>query len=71
MIPSIKNKFPPASILNIALIVPGEGDQTELTPALIDTGSDFTLVPEKWLRSRPASWNAARADFSWIGPAWL
>jgi len=31
-----------------------------LAPALIDTGSDFTLVPEKWLRgldaprSRPA-----------------
>ena len=60
MIAYIKNKFPPAPILNIALSVPGEGAQTELTPALIDTGSDFTLVPEKWLqsidapRSRPA-----------------
>ena len=44
MIAYIKNKFPPAPILNIALSVPGEGAQTELTPALIDTGSDFTLL---------------------------
>lgn len=60
MFPYAKTKFPPFPILNIALSVPSEGAQTELTPALIDTGSDFTLVPEKWLqeidapRSRPA-----------------
>jgi hypothetical protein len=60
MIPYAKTKFPPFPILNIAFSVPGEGPQTELTPALIDTGSDFTLIPEKWLqeidapRSRPA-----------------
>ena len=60
MIAYANSKFPPAPILNIALSAPGEGAQTELAPALIDTGSDFTLVPEKWLRgldaprSRPA-----------------
>lgn len=60
MIAYATSKFPPAPILNIALSAPGEGAQTELAPALIDTGSDFTLVPEKWLRgldaprSRPA-----------------
>ena len=60
MIPYATSKFPPIPILNISLSVPGEGAQTELAPALIDTGSDFTLVPEKWLqgidapRSRPA-----------------
>ncbi|MEZ4866271.1 MAG: hypothetical protein R3C14_33445 [Caldilineaceae bacterium] len=60
MIPYATSKFPPTPILNIALSAPGEGAQTALIPALIDTGSDFTLVPEKWLRdidaprSRPA-----------------
>jgi predicted aspartyl protease len=51
MISYAKSKFPPVPVLNIALSVPGEGAQTELTPALIDTGSDFTLVPEKWLQA--------------------
>ena len=60
MIPYANSKFPPVPILNIALSAPGEAAQTEMAPALIDTGSDFTLVPEKWLqgldvpRSRPA-----------------
>lgn len=60
MIPYAQNKFPPIPILHIALSAPGESDQSPLAPALIDTGSDFTLVPEKWLRdldaprSRPA-----------------
>jgi hypothetical protein len=60
MIAYAKSKFPPIPILKISLSVPGEGAQTDLSPALIDTGSDFTLVPEKWLqdidapRSRPA-----------------
>jgi hypothetical protein len=60
MIPYAKSKFPPAPVLTIALSAPGEGPQTGLASALIDTGSDFTLVPEKWLqnldapRSRPA-----------------
>ena len=60
MIPYANSKFSPVPILNISLSVPGEGAQTEVAPALIDTGSDFTLVPEKWLqgidapRSRPA-----------------
>jgi hypothetical protein len=70
MIPYAKNKFPPVPILNISFSAPGETAQTELAPALIDTGSDFTLVPEKWLRgidaprSRPAQvrglWSAYR-----------
>lgn len=60
MIPYANSKFPPVPILNIALSAPGEAAQTEVAPALIDTSSDFTLVPEKWLhgldipRSRPA-----------------
>ena len=60
MIPYSKGKFPPIPILNISLSAPGEPAPIELAPALIDTGSDFTLVPEKWLhgldapRSRPA-----------------
>jgi hypothetical protein len=60
MISYANSKFPPVPILNIALSSPGEAVQTEVASALIDTGSDFTLVPEKWLqgldapRSRPA-----------------
>jgi hypothetical protein len=60
MIAYAKSKSPPIPVLKISLSVPGEGAQTDLSPALIDTGSDFTLVPEKWLqdidapRSRPA-----------------
>ncbi len=70
MIAYATNKFPPVPILHISLSAPGESAQTELAPALIDTGSDFTLVPEKWLRdldaprSRPARvrglWSAYR-----------
>lgn len=60
MIPYATSKVPPTPILYISLSAPGEGAQTALAPALIDTGSDFSLVPEKWLwgidapRSRPA-----------------
>jgi hypothetical protein len=72
MIPYVTSKFPPAPILTIALSAPGEGPQTGLASALIDTGLDFTLVPEKWLqnldapRSRPARvrglWSAYQGD---------
>ena len=47
-------------MLQIQLSSPEEPTQTEIRPALIDTGSDFSLVPRRWLleidapRSRPA-----------------
>ena len=55
-----QDKFPPAPILSIQLSAPEESPQTEFLPALVDTGSDFTLVPQHWLLqidapySRPA-----------------
>jgi hypothetical protein len=42
-------KFPPAPTLNIKLSPPREAAQTDIMPALIDTGGDFTLVPLSWL----------------------
>ena len=43
------HKFPPAPILYLRLGFPSEGAGTEKMPALIDTGSDFTLVPLRYL----------------------
>ena len=60
MIAYSNKKYPPVPILHIQLSVPGESSKTEMLPALIDTGFDFSLIPEKWLyeidapRSRPA-----------------
>jgi hypothetical protein len=54
------DKFPPAPVLDIQLSAPEESPQTEIISALVDTGSDFTLVPWRWLlqldapASRPA-----------------
>jgi len=44
-----QEKFPPAPILEISLSQPLERAQTELLPALIDTGADFTMVALHWL----------------------
>jgi len=42
-------KFPPAPVLSIQLSSPGESAQTKIYQALIDTGGDFTTVPQDWL----------------------
>lgn len=43
------NKFPPAPTLHLRLSFPGEHAATNEVAALIDTGSDFTLVPLQYL----------------------
>ena len=43
------DKFPPAPILNIRLSFPEEAAKGDEISALIDTGSDFTLVPLRYL----------------------
>ena len=48
-IPFDDHKFPPAPILPIHLSIPGEPATTNEYDALIDTGSDFTLVPLRYL----------------------
>lgn len=42
-------KIPPVPILNIKLSPPSEAAKTESLSAMVDTGSDFTLVPLSWL----------------------
>ncbi len=42
-------KVPPAPVLEIRLSPPCESARTNVLPALIDTGADFTLVPLRWL----------------------
>lgn len=42
-------KIPPVPILNVKLSPPREASKTDLLPAMIDTGGDFTLVPLSWL----------------------
>jgi predicted aspartyl protease len=55
-----RNKFPPAPVLDIRFSAPREPAEAQVYPALIDTGSDFTLVPLDMLKqidapeSRPA-----------------
>jgi predicted aspartyl protease len=47
--PFSTDKFPPAPILNIRLSFPGESASAAVYPALVDTGSDFTIVPLQYL----------------------
>ena len=42
-------KIPPAPLLDIQLSPPGESASMNPSPALIDTGSDFTLAPLSYL----------------------
>lgn len=48
-IPFSSDKFPPAPVLTLQLSIPQEAPHPELLSALIDTDSDFTLVPLRWL----------------------
>lgn len=63
-----QDKFPPAPILSVQLSSPEESPQTEFLPTLVDTGSDFTLVPQCWLLqidapfSRPARVRGLRSS---------
>ncbi|MCA9974054.1 MAG: hypothetical protein KC425_27770 [Anaerolineales bacterium] len=43
------HKFPPAPVIPIRLSSPGEPAAASEYPALLDTGSDFTLVPLRYL----------------------
>ena len=55
------NKIPPAPILDIQFSPPGESASMGSVPALVDTGSDFTLVPLSYLLRMDAP--EARAAF--------
>ena len=44
-----QQKYPPAPALKVRISAPFEPTRTDLLPALIDTGGDFTLVPLSWL----------------------
>jgi hypothetical protein len=43
--PYSSHVFPPTPIIRLRLAVPGETPQSEERQAIIDTGSDFTIVP--------------------------
>jgi hypothetical protein len=43
-------KMPPAPTFDLAFSPPGESAAMHPVPALVDTGSDFTLVPSSYLR---------------------
>jgi len=45
------DKFPPAPVLNVRLSFPGDPAPAINYPALVDTGSDFTIVPLPYLLS--------------------
>lgn len=45
---------PPAPILEIRLAAPGEAPQVGPLPAVVDTGSDGTLVPTEYLEQAEA-----------------
>jgi len=47
--PFTTQKLPPAPVMPIRLSSPGEPASVSEYPALIDTGSDFTLVPLRTL----------------------
>lgn len=44
-------QIPPAPVLNVRLSFPGESASSTVYPALVDTGSDFTIVPLPYLLS--------------------
>jgi len=46
-----KHYYPPAATLEFYLAVPDEAPQIGPLEALIDTGSDSTLIPEHYLKS--------------------
>ncbi len=41
--------IPPAPVLSVKISAPREPAHAESLPALVDTGADFTLVPQSWL----------------------
>ncbi|MBK6431039.1 MAG: hypothetical protein WAW03_17500 [Anaerolineae bacterium] len=42
-------KFPPAPVLELRISCPDSSPSSASVLALIDTGSDFSLAPERWL----------------------
>ena len=42
-------KYPPAPVLELRMSCPDSSPSSAPVSALIDSGSDFTLAPEKWL----------------------
>ena len=59
-------KFPPAPVLEIRLSAPREAERTDPLTALVDTGSDFTIVPlEHLLRVNAPESRSAQVRGLW------
>jgi hypothetical protein len=46
--------FPPIPVLSIRLAYPGEAPATDELPAIVDTGSDASLLPVAYLEALKA-----------------